>query len=98
LQAIAAGPLWAELESSLPLNGVDGTAARRPGRDWGGALGRAHLKTGSLRDVVGLAGSVLGTSGRRYVLVAMIQHPNAPAGRPALDALVKWAAEDGQAR
>jgi D-alanyl-D-alanine carboxypeptidase/D-alanyl-D-alanine-endopeptidase (penicillin-binding protein 4) len=97
LQSMAAGPYWSELESSLPLTGIDGTT-RRPGRDWGAALGRAHLKTGSLRDSLGLAGSVLGTSGRRYVLVAVINHPNAPAGRPVLDALVKWAAEDGPLR
>ncbi|RZU00570.1 D-alanyl-D-alanine carboxypeptidase/D-alanyl-D-alanine endopeptidase [Rivibacter subsaxonicus] len=93
LQALAAEPIWSELESSLPLTGVDGTT-RRPGRQWGTALGRAHLKTGSLRDAIGLAGSVLGTSGRRYVLVAVINHPNAQAGRPALDALVQWTADD----
>jgi D-alanyl-D-alanine carboxypeptidase/D-alanyl-D-alanine-endopeptidase (penicillin-binding protein 4) len=49
------------------------------------------LKTGSLRDVVGLAGYVLDDAGRRRVLVAVIQHPNANAARPALDALVQWA-------
>jgi D-alanyl-D-alanine carboxypeptidase/D-alanyl-D-alanine-endopeptidase (penicillin-binding protein 4) len=37
---------------------------------------------------------VLGASGRRYVLVAVIQHPNANAARPALDALLQWAAQD----
>ncbi|MEN9544774.1 MAG: D-alanyl-D-alanine carboxypeptidase/D-alanyl-D-alanine-endopeptidase [Pseudomonadota bacterium] len=93
LQALAAEPIWAELESSLPLSGVDGTT-RRPGRQWGAALGRAHLKTGSLRDAIGLAGSVLGASGQRYALVAIINHPNAPAGRPVLDALVQWAVDD----
>jgi D-alanyl-D-alanine carboxypeptidase/D-alanyl-D-alanine-endopeptidase (penicillin-binding protein 4) len=97
LQAMAAGPNWPELESSLPLTGVDGTT-RRPGRQWGAALGRAHLKTGSLRDAVGLAGSVLGASGQRFVLVAVINHPNAPLGRPVLDALVQWAADDGPPR
>ena len=93
LQAMAASPIWAELESSLPLTGIDGTT-RRPGRDWGAALGRAHLKTGSLRDTVGLAGSVLAVSGQRYMLVAVINHANASAGRPVLDALVQWTAND----
>lgn len=82
-----------ELMSSLPLTGIDGTA-RRPGRNWGAALGRAHLKTGSLRDAMGLAGYVLGQSGRRYAFVAIVNHPSAGAARPVLDALVQWAAED----
>ncbi len=94
LQALWASPLMPELSSSLPLTGVDGTA-RRPGRIWGSALGRAHLKTGSLRDAAGLAGYVIGTSGRRYVFVAILNHPNANAGRPVLDALLDWTAQEG---
>lgn len=93
LRALWAGPVMPELVASLPVGGIDGTA-RRIGRGWGPALGRTHLKTGSLRDASGLAGYVLGASGRRYALVAIINHPNANAGRPALDALVQWAAED----
>ncbi len=93
LQALWAGPTMPELVSSLPVGGVDGTA-RRIGRGWGPALGRTHLKTGSLRDASGLAGYVLGVSGRRYAFVAILNHPNAGAGRPVLDALVQWAAED----
>jgi len=94
LQALWASPVMPELVSSLPVSGLDGTA-RRPGRSWGAALGRAHLKTGSLRDAAGLAGYVLGNSGRRYVFVAIVNHPNANAGKPVLDALVQWTAEDG---
>jgi D-alanyl-D-alanine carboxypeptidase/D-alanyl-D-alanine-endopeptidase (penicillin-binding protein 4) len=93
LQALWASPLMPELMSSLPLPGVDGTA-RRPGREWGAALGRAHLKTGSLRDAAGLAGYVIGASGRRYAFVAMLNHPNANAGRSVLDALVDWTARE----
>ena len=52
------------------------------------------MKTGSLRDVQALAGYVLGASGKRYVLVAMVNHPNAGAARPALDALVQWTMND----
>ena len=74
-----------ELMSSLPINGLDGTLRRSRATP-----GRAHLKTGSLRDVAGVAGYVLSDSGRRYVLVAIINHPNANAARPALDALVQW--------
>jgi D-alanyl-D-alanine carboxypeptidase/D-alanyl-D-alanine-endopeptidase (penicillin-binding protein 4) len=93
LQALWAGPAMPELMSSLPVTGIDGTV-RRPGRSWGGAQGRAHLKTGSLRDVMALAGYVLGESGRRYALVAVVNHPDAGAARPVLDALVRWSAED----
>ncbi|WP_353094663.1 D-alanyl-D-alanine carboxypeptidase [Methylibium sp.] len=95
LQALWASPVMPELMSSLPLTGIDGTA-RRPGRDWGAALGRAHLKTGSLRDSMGLAGYVLGQSGRRYAFVAIVNHPSAGAARPVLDALVQWAADDAE--
>jgi len=89
LRAAWAGPVMPELLASLPVAGVDGTLRRSQG-----ATGRAHLKTGSLRDVAGVAGVVLGASGRRYVLVAIVNHPNANAARPAFDALLQWAAAD----
>jgi len=94
LQALWTSPAMPELLASLPVPGLDGTT-RRPGRDWGTALGRAHLKTGSLRDVVAIAGEVLGASGKRYLIAVVIQHDNAQAGRPVLDALVQWTADDG---
>lgn len=81
--------LMPELLASLPLGGVDGTLKRSRMRS-----GAAHLKTGSLRDVAGVAGYVLGASGQRHVVVVMINHPNAQAARAAIDALVDWAARD----
>jgi hypothetical protein len=36
-------------------------------------------------------------SGRRYVLVAIVNHPQAGAARPALDALVQWTLRDAPA-
>jgi len=86
-------PAMPELLSSLPINGLDGTLRRSRATP-----GRAHLKTGSLRDVVGVAGYVLSDSGRRYILVAIINHPNANAARPALDALVQWSLRDAPSR
>lgn len=86
-------PVMPELVASLPAAGIDGTLRRARA-----SAGRAHLKTGSLRDVSALAGYVLSASGRRYVLVAMVQHPNAGAARPALEALVNWVARDAPAR
>ena len=91
LQAAWASPVMPELLSSLPLNGVDGTMRRSRT-----AIGRAHLKSGSLRDVAAVAGYVLANSGRRQVVVAIINHPNANAARPALDALVQWTFNDTQ--
>lgn len=82
-------PVMSELMSSLPISGVDGTLRRSRATP-----GRAHLKTGTLRDVSGVAGYVLSNSGRRYVLVALINHPQAPAARPALDALAQWTLRD----
>jgi len=89
LQVAWGSPLMPELASSLPLAGVDGTLRRARG-----AMGLAHLKTGSLRDVAGVAGYVDGASGRRYVLVAIANHANANAARPVIDALIRWAARD----
>ena len=90
LQAAWASPVMPELLSSLPISGVDGTLRRSKVR----LPGTAHLKTGSLRDVVSIAGYVDAASGKRMVLVALVNHPNANAARPALDALVEWAARD----
>ncbi|MDP9125789.1 MAG: D-alanyl-D-alanine carboxypeptidase, partial [Pseudomonadota bacterium] len=82
-------PMMPELVSSLPVNGVDGTLRRSTA-----LAGRAHLKTGSMRDVVAIAGYVQADSGRRYILVAVINDPNAGAARPALDAAIDWVEHD----
>ena len=89
LQAAWASPLMPELMASMPAAGLDGTL-RRGRRN----VGLAHLKTGSLANVSGIAGFVHGPAGRRYVLVAIANHANAAAARPALDALVEWAARE----
>ncbi len=80
--------LMPDLVASLPASGLDGTL-RRSALD----AGQAHLKTGSLRDVQALAGYVHGADGQRRVLVAIVNHDNARAARPALEALVRWAAQ-----
>lgn len=90
LQYVWRSPMMPELMSSLPISGVDGTLRRMRNR----ATGSAHLKTGSLRDVTGVAGYVLANSGKRYVLIAIANHANANAARPAIDALVDWTQRD----
>jgi D-alanyl-D-alanine carboxypeptidase/D-alanyl-D-alanine-endopeptidase (penicillin-binding protein 4) len=83
-------PWMPELLSSFPVSGVETTARRARG-----AVGRAHLKTGSLDGVSGFAGVVHADSGRRYIVVGIVNHANAGAARLALDALVRWTLEDG---
>jgi len=92
LQTAYASGAMPELMSSLPIAGVDGTLRRQKSRV---SQGWAHLKTGSLRDSTALAGYVHTPSGRRLVVVAIVNHPNAGAARPALDALVDWAVKEG---
>jgi D-alanyl-D-alanine carboxypeptidase/D-alanyl-D-alanine-endopeptidase (penicillin-binding protein 4) len=91
LQVAYASPYMPELMSSLPLVGVDGTLKRSQA-----GSASAHLKSGSLKDVTALAGYVHAANGKRYVLVAIVNHPNAAAVRPALDALIDWAVMDNQ--
>ena len=81
-----------ELMASLPIAGVDGTLKRSKSRI---SHGWAHLKSGSLRDASALAGYVHTPGGRRLVVVGIVNHANAAAARPALDALVDWAVTEG---
>lgn len=91
LRAGQAGAQAPELLATLPVAGVDGTLTRRL-KD-GPAAGKARLKTGTLRDAVGLAGFVPDAAGRPWVFVALLNHPEAAAkGRPVLDALADWVA------
>lgn len=77
-----------ELMASMPIVGVDGTMKKSKSS----AVGGAHLKTGTLRDASAIAGYVNGANGRRWVVVALANSDNAPAARPAWDALIDWVA------
>src|SRR5690606_16299099 len=70
-------PLMPEFISSLAIAGVDGTVRRRLRDD--DVRGMAHLKTGTLRDARALAGYVLGASGKRYILVSLVNSDQAAA-------------------
>ncbi len=83
-------PLMPELMSSLPIVGVDGTTRGRRA-----AAGAAHIKTGMLADVRAIAGYVVANSGRRYVLVAIINDPAARRAQRAHDALLDWLQKNG---
>ena len=90
LASAFAGPLMPEYVASLPLVGVDGTMRKRVG-----AAGSAHIKTGLLVDTRAVAGYVLAASGRRYAVVAFVNHPNAGATQGALDDLLNWVYVNG---
>lgn len=86
-----ASPQAAVFTQSLGIAGVDGTVARMRDRSPNSpAIGNALLKTGTLRDVSAIAGYATAANGQRWSIVAIINHPNAPAARPALDSLVEW--------
>jgi len=86
LQFAWASPTMSELMGSLPVSGLDGTLKRSKSQSI------AHLKTGSLRDVAGIAGYVDAANGKRLILVAVLNHANAQAARGTLDLLVDWTA------
>ncbi len=82
---------WApEFLSSLPIVGVDGTMRNRLKDST--ATGRARVKTGTLRDVVSVAGYVRNADGELCILVGLVNHPQAShkIARPVVDALIEW--------
>jgi D-alanyl-D-alanine carboxypeptidase/D-alanyl-D-alanine-endopeptidase (penicillin-binding protein 4) len=85
-----AGPRMPEFVASLPVAGIDGTMKSR-----NAAFGSAYVKTGMLEGVRALAGYVLANSGHRYVVVMIVNHPNAEGATGALDALLDWVQQQG---
>jgi D-alanyl-D-alanine carboxypeptidase/D-alanyl-D-alanine-endopeptidase (penicillin-binding protein 4) len=94
LQQAAANPNGGILRDALPVVGVDGTMRNRLTR--AGVAGNAEIKTGTLNDVRAIAGYVEGEGGQRFVVVSMINHPNAGAGQAAHDALLQWIYQGAQ--
>ena len=88
LQHAAVHPLSAEFQASLPILSVDGTMRKR--LRGSPASSHAHLKTGSLEGVKTLAGYIRSRSGKEWVVVFFISHPNAKYGKDAQDALIEW--------
>jgi D-alanyl-D-alanine carboxypeptidase/D-alanyl-D-alanine-endopeptidase (penicillin-binding protein 4) len=84
---------WApEFQASMPIAAVDGTMRRR--LQDSPAASRARLKTGTMSNVVALAGYVPDADGRQCVLVAFVNSDRVGngRGRAVLDALVDWVA------
>src|SRR6202521_221428 len=77
-----------EYISSLAVAATDGTVIKRFQNDE--VADQAFLKTGTLEGVRAIAGYVFGPTGRRFVVVCFVNHPNASRAQPPLDHLVQW--------
>ena len=88
LLAANASPVREEFASSLSVAAMDGTLQRRFLN--GSVAGQALLKTGTLDGVRALAGFVINQDGRRFAVVAIVNHANAAQTQGALDYLVQW--------
>jgi D-alanyl-D-alanine carboxypeptidase/D-alanyl-D-alanine-endopeptidase (penicillin-binding protein 4) len=82
-----------EFASSLAVAAMDGTVERRFQN--GTVAGQALLKTGTLDGVRALAGYVIDNEGRRFVVVAIVNHANAARAQGPLDYLVQWVYRNG---
>jgi D-alanyl-D-alanine carboxypeptidase/D-alanyl-D-alanine-endopeptidase (penicillin-binding protein 4) len=88
LRAAAASQVRDDFASSLAVAATDGTLQRRfvDGR----VAGQGLLKTGTLDGVRAIAGYVIDTRGRRWIVVALVNHVNAARAQGAIDTLVQW--------
>jgi D-alanyl-D-alanine carboxypeptidase/D-alanyl-D-alanine-endopeptidase (penicillin-binding protein 4) len=96
LQAAWRSAVMPEFIASLPVVAADGTMRKR--LHFEGISGNAHIKTGLLSDTRSIGGYVLDRSGRRYAVVMIANHPNAPQAEAAFDALLQWIRARGPAR
>ena len=94
LQAAWRSNVMPEFIASMPVAAVDGTMRRRLKNE--GVAGNAHVKTGLLSDARTMAGYVRDRSGRRHVVVMMVNHANAHQAQSALDSLLRWVYDPDQ--
>lgn len=90
---IANNSFWqAEFASSLPIVALDGSMKNRLKAS--AAEGRARIKTGTLRNVMAIAGYVRDPNQQDWILVAFINTEDASAmrGKAVLDELINWLA------
>jgi D-alanyl-D-alanine carboxypeptidase/D-alanyl-D-alanine-endopeptidase (penicillin-binding protein 4) len=88
LRAAAASKVRDEFASSLAVTATDGTLQRRFVD--GSVAGQGLLKTGTLDGVRAIAGYVIDSRGRRWIVVALVNHANAARAQGAIDTLVQW--------
>ena len=88
LHSAALSPLSAEFTASLPILGIDGSVKKR--LKGTSAASQAHLKTGTLENVKTIAGYIKSRSGKEWIIVFLINDPNAKLGQTAQDDLIEW--------
>ena len=93
LQAAWMSPTMPEFIASLPLAGVDGTMRKRA--ESLSVKSFAHIKTGNLTEVAGIAGYVTTRSGKRMIVVCIVNHSEAGKLKEAMDNLLQWVHENG---
>jgi len=82
-------PYMPDLVASMPIAAVDGTLRSRLRGD---TAGRMHLKTGRLDEVSAIAGIVTSKSGRRHVVVVILNEPDAHRGpgEAVQESVLRW--------
>ena len=82
-------PQMTDLMSSMPIAAMDGTLRSRYR---GEMAGRMYLKTGRLDGVASIAGLISSRSGRRFVVVVIVNEENAHrgSGMAVQDAVLTW--------
>lgn len=90
IRDVYASPLRAELLSTLPLSGIDGSLRRRYKNE--PLAGMAHMKTGLLDGVRAIAGIVRSAAGTDYVVVALQNHKDVHihSGTRVQDVILRW--------
>jgi D-alanyl-D-alanine carboxypeptidase/D-alanyl-D-alanine-endopeptidase (penicillin-binding protein 4) len=73
---------------SLSIAGVDGTMKRRLGGT--PVKGRGFFKTGTLRNVRGIAGYVKAADGKTYMVSILQNDPKSKRAKRSHDSLIKW--------
>jgi D-alanyl-D-alanine carboxypeptidase/D-alanyl-D-alanine-endopeptidase (penicillin-binding protein 4) len=96
LQSAWKSAVMPEFVASLPVVAADGTMRKR--LQGGTVAGNAHIKTGLLSDARAMAGYVLDRNERRYAVVMIVNHPNAPQADAAFDALLQWVRNGAKGR
>jgi serine-type D-Ala-D-Ala carboxypeptidase/endopeptidase (penicillin-binding protein 4) len=79
-----------EYLASLPIAALDGSMRRRLKGNI--SEGQARIKTGTLKNVVAIAGYVRDQNNAQWIVVGIINSDQANKGRPVLDELISWVA------
>jgi len=90
---VAANSNWyPEFASSLPIVGIDGSMRNR--LKFSAAEARARIKTGTLKNVVAVAGYVRDQQQNDWIVVGIINSDEAgiSRARPVLDEVINWVA------